>query len=59
MHFLLYSRMDWHSDITFEPIPSDYTMLKLHTLPTINGSLTGGDTIFASYVPLNLMVINY
>ena len=30
----------WHSDITFEPVPSDYAMLKIHTLPA-----TGGDTV--------------
>ena len=30
----------WHSDITFETIPSDYAMLKVHTLPP-----TGGDTV--------------
>ncbi|KAH0056141.1 putative TfdA family taurine dioxygenase, partial [Aureobasidium melanogenum] len=33
----------WHSDITFEPVPSDYAMLKIHTLPQ-----TGGDTLWAS-----------
>ncbi|KAJ9296097.1 hypothetical protein DTO271G3_5672 [Paecilomyces variotii] len=33
----------WHSDITFEPVPSDYAMLKIHTLPE-----TGGDTLWAS-----------
>jgi len=33
----------WHADITFEPVPSDYAMLKIHTLPT-----TGGDTLWAS-----------
>ncbi|KAL1601675.1 hypothetical protein SLS60_006590 [Paraconiothyrium brasiliense] len=33
----------WHSDITFEPVPSDYAMLKIHTLPG-----TGGDTLWAS-----------
>jgi alpha-ketoglutarate-dependent taurine dioxygenase len=33
----------WHSDITFEPVPSDYAMLKIHTLP-----VTGGDTLWAS-----------
>ena len=41
------SSIEWHSDITFEPIPSDYSILKIHTLPTINGSVTGGDTLFA------------
>ncbi|WVQ73326.1 hypothetical protein IAR50_002894 [Cryptococcus sp. DSM 104548] len=33
----------WHSDITFEPIPSDYATLQLRTLPS-----TGGDTLWAS-----------
>jgi len=33
----------WHSDITFEVVPSDYAMLKIHTLPK-----TGGDTLWAS-----------
>jgi alpha-ketoglutarate-dependent taurine dioxygenase len=33
----------WHSDITFEPVPSDYAILKVHTTPA-----TGGDTIWAS-----------
>ncbi|KAL5630695.1 hypothetical protein BROUX41_000567 [Berkeleyomyces rouxiae] len=33
----------WHCDITFEPAPSDYAMLKIHTLPA-----TGGDTLWAS-----------
>ncbi|KAK3361535.1 hypothetical protein B0T24DRAFT_538823 [Lasiosphaeria ovina] len=33
----------WHSDITFEPIPSDYALLRLTELPT-----TGGDTLWAS-----------
>ncbi|KAI9686772.1 MAG: hypothetical protein M1822_002832 [Bathelium mastoideum] len=33
----------WHSDIAFEPIPSDYAVLKLTQLPK-----TGGDTLWAS-----------
>ncbi|TFK38385.1 hypothetical protein BDQ12DRAFT_698593 [Crucibulum laeve] len=33
----------WHADITFEPVPSDYAILKIHTLPPI-----GGDTLWAS-----------
>ncbi|KAK3503919.1 hypothetical protein B0T13DRAFT_144368 [Neurospora crassa] len=33
----------WHSDITFEPIPSDYALLRLVQLPK-----TGGDTLWAS-----------
>lgn len=39
---------DWHTDVAFEPIPSDYSILKVHTLPTINGYVTGGDTLWAS-----------
>ena len=40
----------WHADITFEPVPSDYAMLKIHTLP-----VTGGDTVSAIYcVPVSL-----
>lgn len=35
-----YASAGWHADITFEPVPSDYAMLKIHTLPT-----TGGDTV--------------
>lgn len=34
---------EWHSDITFEPAPADYTSLKVHTLPA-----TGGDTLWSS-----------
>ncbi|KAI1263963.1 TfdA family taurine catabolism dioxygenase TauD [Xylariaceae sp. FL1019] len=33
----------WHSDISFERVPSDYALLKIHTLPK-----TGGDTLWAS-----------
>ncbi|KAH6679639.1 putative alpha-ketoglutarate-dependent taurine dioxygenase [Halenospora varia] len=33
----------WHSDITFEPVPSDYAILKLTDLPSL-----GGDTLWAS-----------
>jgi len=33
----------WHSDITFEPVPSDYAILRLVQLPE-----TGGDTLWAS-----------
>ena len=38
-----YASVGWHSDITFEQVPSDYAMLKIHTLPP-----TGGDTLWAS-----------
>ncbi|KAJ7865295.1 taurine catabolism dioxygenase [Mycena olivaceomarginata] len=40
----------WHSDTSFEPVPSDYAasslsmILKMHTLPSI-----GGDTLLTSY----------
>ncbi|KAG5356146.1 Alpha-ketoglutarate-dependent taurine dioxygenase [Yarrowia sp. B02] len=34
----------WHTDITFEPVPSDYAILKLLNIPE-NG---GGDTLWAS-----------
>lgn len=34
---------EWHSDITFEPVPADYTSLKVHTQPP-----TGGDTLWSS-----------
>ncbi|EGS19682.1 uncharacterized protein CTHT_0041630 [Thermochaetoides thermophila DSM 1495] len=37
------SKQQWHSDITFEPIPSDYALLRLTQLPK-----TGGDTLWAS-----------
>lgn len=36
-------KVGWHSDITFEPIPSDYAVLRLTQLPK-----TGGDTLWAS-----------
>jgi alpha-ketoglutarate-dependent taurine dioxygenase len=37
------SKSTWHSDITFEPVPSDYAILRLTELPK-----TGGDTLWAS-----------
>ncbi|OJJ44467.1 hypothetical protein ASPZODRAFT_145020 [Penicilliopsis zonata CBS 506.65] len=33
----------WHSDIQFEPVPADYTSLRLTQLPS-----SGGDTLWAS-----------
>ena len=53
------SRREWHSDITFEPIPSDYTLLRLTELPKTGGgkhrahilskpTLTVTDTLWAS-----------
>ena len=38
------ARREWHSDITFEPIPSDYTILRLTELPK-----TGGGKHFISF----------
>jgi alpha-ketoglutarate-dependent taurine dioxygenase len=34
----------WHSDITFEPVPSDYACLAIRTFPEQGG----GDTVWAS-----------
>lgn len=36
-------KQNWHSDITFENLPSDYAVLRLTELPK-----TGGDTLWAS-----------
>ncbi|KAI2629957.1 taurine catabolism dioxygenase [Hypoxylon sp. NC1633] len=36
-------RKQWHSDIIFEPVPSDYSLLRMTQLPK-----TGGDTLWAS-----------
>lgn len=33
------ARAEWHSDITFEPIPSDYTILRLTELPKTGGGM--------------------
>ncbi|GAA6061402.1 hypothetical protein JCM10212_004460 [Sporobolomyces blumeae] len=33
----------WHTDVSFEPRPARYSMLRMHTLPP-----TGGDTLFSS-----------
>ncbi|KAI0125350.1 taurine dioxygenase family protein [Xylariales sp. AK1849] len=38
-----YDASQWHSDIQFEPVPADYTSLRLTQLPK-----TGGDTLWAS-----------
>jgi alpha-ketoglutarate-dependent taurine dioxygenase len=38
-----YDAAQWHSDIQFEPVPADYTSLRLIELPE-----TGGDTLWAS-----------
>jgi alpha-ketoglutarate-dependent taurine dioxygenase len=36
----------WHSDITFEPIPSDYALLRLTQLPRVG---SGRSNIFHLY----------
>ena len=33
----------WHTDVSFERVPADYSMLKINTLPTM-----GGDTLWAN-----------
>jgi alpha-ketoglutarate-dependent taurine dioxygenase len=38
-----YDSAQWHSDIQFEPVPADYTSLRLTQLPS-----SGGDTLWAS-----------
>ncbi|KAI0171737.1 taurine catabolism dioxygenase [Hypoxylon sp. FL1284] len=38
-----YDAAQWHSDIQFEPVPADYTSLRLTELPK-----SGGDTLWAS-----------
>ncbi|KAI9827280.1 MAG: hypothetical protein M1832_005418 [Thelocarpon impressellum] len=38
-----FASVGWHADISNEVVPSDYAMLKMHTLPA-----TGGDTLWAS-----------
>ncbi|KAK1215836.1 hypothetical protein PQX77_021537 [Marasmius sp. AFHP31] len=42
-HKSLRASMGWHADISFEKVPSDYAILKMHTVPE-----TGGDTLWAS-----------
>ena len=37
------AKSEWHSDITFEPVPSDYAVLRMTELPD-----HGGDTMWAS-----------
>lgn len=34
------AKSGWHSDITFEPVPSDYTALRLTKLPETGGGLS-------------------
>lgn len=32
-------KREWHSDITFEPVPSDYALLRLTELPKTGGGM--------------------
>lgn len=32
-------RIQWHSDITFEPVPSDYSLLRMTKIPTTGGGI--------------------
>jgi alpha-ketoglutarate-dependent taurine dioxygenase len=41
----------WHADITFERVPSDYAILKIHTLPA-----TGGDTVSNQACPMKSLI---
>ena len=40
-----FASVGWHSDITFETVPSDYAMLKIHTLPPSGGDTVGPITV--------------
>jgi alpha-ketoglutarate-dependent taurine dioxygenase len=48
-------RQEWHSDITFEPIPSDYALLRLTELPTTGG----GEFSFFIIHPLRLLSLGW
>ncbi|GAA6006222.1 TauD/TfdA dioxygenase family protein [Rhodotorula paludigena] len=38
-----FTSREWHTDVAFEPRPSLYTILQIHTLPRV-----GGDTLWSS-----------
>ncbi|CAG9982735.1 unnamed protein product [Clonostachys byssicola] len=40
-----FASKEWHSDVSFERIPSDYSILRIHTVPD---NEPGGDTLWAS-----------
>jgi alpha-ketoglutarate-dependent taurine dioxygenase len=44
----------WHSDITFEPVPSDYALLRLTELPE-----TGGGNLLLSYPVKSFIEANF
>ena len=41
-------REGWHSDITFEPVPSDYAILRITELPKTGGGMSA--TCFSVFV---------
>ena len=45
------SRAQWHSDIAFEPVPADYTSLRLTQLPVTGG----GENIAVKPFPQNMI----
>lgn len=46
------SRSGWHSDITFEPVPSDYTVLRLTQLPKTGGGMFNSPSSQSLYLTL-------
>lgn len=48
-------KQGWHSDITFEPIPSDYSILRLVELPTTGG----GESLPSPRNPKSKLIINH
>jgi len=44
------STAQWHSDIAFEPVPADYTSLRLVQLPR-----TGGDTLWGTKLAIHIL----
>jgi alpha-ketoglutarate-dependent taurine dioxygenase len=46
------SSAQWHSDIAFEPIPADYTSLRLVELPTTGG----GVSIYLAVAPTSWLI---
>lgn len=49
------SKWHWHSDITFEPIPSDYALLRLTQLPKAGGGMSFPSHFFLRSPPLSLL----
>ena len=49
----------WHADITFEPVPSDYALLKIHTLPPTGGDTVSSRIILSGTYKHNLTMLSY